>query len=73
MKIPMLALVIAGTVVAGCGTVRENRFNETPLDQDVEYHYRNTGTDVVYVRPSYRVVPIQPVRVVPVTRYYYVD
>jgi hypothetical protein len=74
MKIPVMALVIAGTAIAGCGTVRENQFNETPLNRKVEYDYRNTGTDVVYLRPTYHLVPVEPdYRVVPVTRYYYVD
>jgi hypothetical protein len=81
MKITLMALVIAGTAIAGCGTVRENQLNETPVNQKVEYDYRHTGTDVVhtgtdvvYVEPTYHLVPAEPhYRVVPVTRYYYVD
>lgn len=73
--LPVAALVIAGAVVAGCGTVRENQFNETPLNERVEYDYRHTGTDVVHVGPTYRLIPVEPDYrvVVPMTRYYYID
>ena len=76
MRLLLLAtLVIAGAAVAGCGTTRENRYNETayadhngPYDHDVVYrsaaygdrYYYDDGGKVVYVRPAYRVVPVPP-------------
>jgi hypothetical protein len=71
----LVALGVAGAAVVGCGSVRENTYNETPVNQRVTYQYdRDEDVEVVYVRPSYEVVPVHPAyRVVPVTRYYYVD
>ena len=76
MKVLYLAaLGIAGTAIVGCGTVRENTYNETPVNQRVTYQYeQDENVEVVHVRPTYEVVPVHPAyRVVPVTRYYYVD
>ena len=69
--LPILALAAAGIVVAGCGTVRENRFNETSYADHLHYdhdvvsrspgygeRYYDEDDDVVYVRPAYRVVPV---------------
>lgn len=67
--LPAMALLIAGAAVVGCGTVRENRFNETPIDPvkrnivyrspaDDERTYYHHDVDVVHVRPAYRVVPV---------------
>jgi hypothetical protein len=66
---PAMALVIAGVAVVGCGTVRENRFNEAPIDPvDRKIVYRAPASDertssrhdvdVVHVQPGYRVVPV---------------
>jgi hypothetical protein len=67
------ALMIAGAAVVGCGTVRENTYNETPINQRVAYQY-DRETDVVYLQPTHEVVYVHPAyRAVPVTRYYYVD
>jgi hypothetical protein len=70
--IPLATLVLAGAAVVGCGTTRENRYNETayadqpPYDHDVVYrspaygerYYYDDDVDVVYVRPAYRAVPV---------------
>jgi hypothetical protein len=66
--LPVVTLVIAGAAVVGCGTTRENRYNETAYadhsaprtyyDHDVVYRSpADDDVDVVYVRPAYRVVP----------------
>ncbi len=70
--LPLATLVIAGAAVVGCGTTRDNRYNETayadhngPYDHDVvsrsaaygDRYYDEDGR-VVYVRPAYRVVPV---------------
>jgi hypothetical protein len=78
LLLPIATLVIAGTVLAACGTTRENRFNETTYADhngpnrtyDHEVVYRSHGhddPDVVYVQPAYRVVPVARERVI----YYY--
>jgi hypothetical protein len=67
--LPIVTLVIAGAVLAACGTTRENRYNETtyadhngPQRTEREVVYRTYDEpDVVYVRPAYRVVPREPV------------
>ena len=73
MKVPsILALAAAGIVVAGCGTVRENRLNETAYpdhghyDHDVVYRSPGYGEhpgyveddDVVYVRDGDQVIAV---------------
>lgn len=70
--LPVLTLVLAGAAVVGCGTTRDNRYNETayadhnePYDHDVVYrsqgysdrYYYDDDGKVVYVRPAYRVIP----------------
>lgn len=77
--LPIAMLVIAGAVLAACGTTSsENRFNETAYadhngpsrtyDHDVVYRsYGYDDPDVVYVQPAYRVVPAPRERVI----YYY--
>jgi hypothetical protein len=66
--LPIAALVIAGAAVVGCGTTRENRYNETAYadhsaprtSYDREVVYRSPAHDeveVVYVRPAYRAIP----------------
>jgi hypothetical protein len=71
-------VVVAGAAVVGCGTTRENRFNEPayadhngPYDHAVVYRsagyddrYYDDDAKVVYVRPAYRVVPDTPERVI---------
>jgi hypothetical protein len=68
----LAALVVVGAAVAGCGTVRENQYNETPVNQRVSYRY-DRDVEVVHVRPAYYVVPAPAYEAVPVTRYYYVE
>lgn len=74
--LPVMVVAAACATIVGCGTVRENQYNETPINQDVEYrsstHYHDA--DVVYVRPTHRLAHVYPGHeVVRVTRYYYVD
>jgi len=66
---PAMTLVLASLAIVGCGTVRENRFNEAPIDPvdrkivyrapayDERTYYRH-DVDVVHVQPGYRVVPV---------------
>jgi hypothetical protein len=67
----ILALAVSAIAVAGCGTVRENRFNETAYadhlhyDHDVVYRspaygerYYEDDDDVVYVRQGNRLVAV---------------
>jgi hypothetical protein len=76
--LPLAALIIAGATVVGCGTTRDNRYNETvyadhngPYDHDVVYrsggyndrYYYDDGR-VVYAQPAYRVVPVAPRHVI---------
>ena len=74
--LPIVTLVIAGAALAACGTSSENRFNETAYADhngpertyDHEVVYRSyDDTNVVYVQPAYRVVPVTRERVI----YYY--
>jgi len=87
--LPFATLIIAGIAVVGCGTTRENRYNETvyadhngPYDHDVVY--RSTGYNdryyddngrAVYVQPAYRLVPVTPRHVIQGSDgyYYYSD
>ncbi|HEY1382194.1 MAG TPA: hypothetical protein VGF43_01195 [Dongiaceae bacterium] len=77
--LPLATLIIAGAAVVGCGTTRDNRYNETayadhngPYGHDVAYrsagyndrYYYDDDGRIVYVRPSYRVVPVEPHRVI---------
>jgi hypothetical protein len=73
---PAMALALAGLAVVGCGTVRENSFNEAPIDPvDRKIVYRTPASDertyyhhdvdVVHVQPAYRAVPVTR------TDYYY--
>jgi len=85
--LPLVTLAIAGAALLGCGTTRDNRFNETA------YADHNAGHDVVYRSPAYTsrdyddgagtVVYVPAYRAVPVERrhliyggdgyYYYTD
>lgn len=83
--LPLAMLAIAGAALLGCGTTRDNRFNETA------YADHNDGHDVVYRSPAYTsrdydddtVVYVPAYRAVPVERrhliyggdgyYYYQD
>ena len=86
--LPLVALVVAAAAAVGCGTTRDNRFNETtyadhngPYDHEAVYRspayvdrYDEDGK-VIYVRPAYRVVPAPPDNVVRGDDgyYYYLD
>ena len=71
--LPIVILAVAGAAVVGCGTVRDNRFNETAYadhahyDYDVvyrspaygeRYYVVDDDDDVLYVRPAYQAVPV---------------
>jgi hypothetical protein len=76
--LPLVTLALAGAAIVGCGTTRDNRYNETayadhngPYDHDVVYRspaygdrYYDEDGRIVYVRPAYRVVPVTPGRVI---------
>jgi len=80
MRLLALAtLIVAGAAVVGCGTTRDNRYNETayadhngPYDHDVVYrssayndrYYYDDDGRMVYVQPAYRVVPVAPHHVI---------
>jgi hypothetical protein len=51
--LPLVALAIAGTALIGCGTTRENRFNETAYADHNTYDHKTYDHDVVYRSPAY--------------------
>jgi len=87
--VPFAAVIIAGAAVVGCGTTRDNRFNETvyadhngPYEHDVVYRssayddrYYDEDGRVVYVQPAYKLVPVAPRHVIQGNdgNYYYTD
>lgn len=82
--LPIATLAVAGVALAACGSVRENRFNETAYadhngprtyyDHGVAYRSPAYGDpDVVYVQPAYRVVSVTREPVMYDGYYYYSD
>ena len=75
LQLAMLGLICAGVV--GCGTTHYNRYNETAYAHDSLYHTPgygertyDSGADVTYVQPAYRVTPVPPDRLI-YDGYYY--
>ncbi len=71
--LPALTLIIASAAIAGCGTTGKNRFNEAADADHVHYDHDvvdrapaygdrydvDEDREIVYVRPAYRVVPVE--------------